>query len=94
MSVRGKGHSERSNVIILFTGALDPKTFSEFVAHRAHRLDLDARLGEIGPDRVSVAVSGEPDLIDAFEIACSLGPINCLVLDVVRHRTETALWSP
>ncbi len=78
----------------MFTGAFDPEAFADFVAHRAHRLDLDARFGEIGPERVSVAVSGEPELIDAFEIACSLGPINCLVLNMARHGAETASWKP
>lgn len=76
---------------LIFTGAFEPDAFAEFVGHRARRLDLHAELAELGPDRVSVAVRGAPELVDAFEAACSLGPINCLVLDVVRVPAEAPL---
>ena len=35
-----------------------------------------------------VRVSGQRDLIDAFEMACSLGPIDCLVLDCARAEIQ------
>jgi hypothetical protein len=35
-------------------------------------------------------VCGSHDLVDAFEMACSLGPYECLVLDVVRHAARAA----
>jgi hypothetical protein len=69
---------------IVFVGRFVPQSFAEFVHHRAHRLALSAGIDVIGPDRVEVSVTGEPDLVDAFEMACSLGPINCLVLDSFR----------
>ena len=69
---------------IVFVGRFVPLSFAEFVHHRAHRLALSAGIDIIGPDRVEVSVTGEPDLVDAFEMACSLGPINCLVLDSFR----------
>jgi hypothetical protein len=70
---------------IIFTGRLRPESFAEFIRHRAGRLSLDAGLGAIGPERAEVSVTGEADLIDAFEMACSLGPIDCLVLDTHRR---------
>ena len=74
----------------MFVGRLGPESFAEFVAHRARRLALEHGLGAVGPSRVEVTVRGEPDLIDAFEMACSLGPIDCLVLDAFREgRTGT-----
>jgi hypothetical protein len=51
----------------------------------AARLSLDAGQPDLGSDRVQITVSGQPDLVDAFEMACSLGPIDCLVEDVSRY---------
>jgi hypothetical protein len=68
----------------VFVGRFEPESFVEFVHHRARRLALDVGVGGVSPDRVEVSVSGETDLIDAFEMACSLGPMECLVLDTFR----------
>ena len=70
---------------IVFIGQFHPESFVEFVDHRARRLQLDAVVESVGVDRITVAVSGQRDLIDAFEMACSLGPIDCLVRDVERR---------
>jgi hypothetical protein len=78
----------RAAATIVFSGSLQPGSFLEFVAHRGGRLALSTRLEAAGPDQVTVSVSGEPELIDAFEMACSLGPIDCLVRDVVRIEAE------
>jgi hypothetical protein len=75
----------RETVTFLFTGRFDTASFAEFARHRAARLSLDAELSDPRPDRMRVTVSGQPDLVDAFEMACSLGPIDCLVEDVVRY---------
>jgi len=72
-------------VTLVFVGRLRPESFAEFVAHRARRLALDHALGAVGAERLEVTVRGEPDLIDAFEMACSLGPIDCIVLDAFRE---------
>ncbi len=74
-------------VTFLFTGRFDTQSFAAFARHRAARLSLDAGAPDLETDRICITVSGEPDLVDAFEMACSLGPIDCLVADVVR-RTE------
>jgi hypothetical protein len=70
----------------VYTGRFQPESFVEFVHHRAWRLALRAVVGAIGRDRIEVSVSGEADLVDAFELACSLGPIDCLVLDTFRSQ--------
>jgi hypothetical protein len=70
----------------VFVGRFEPGTFIEFVHHRAHRLALRAGIGGAARDRIEVSVSGEADLIDAFELACSLGPIDCLVVDIFRSQ--------
>ena len=66
---------------LIFIGRFRPESFLEFVHHRAERLALSTRLETVRRDRIEVFVTGEEDLIDAFEIACTLGPIDCLVLD-------------
>ncbi|WP_315831211.1 hypothetical protein [Bradyrhizobium prioriisuperbiae] len=70
---------------IVFVGRFVAASFIEFVDHRARRLQLDAVVEAVSSDRIEVAVSGQRDLIDAFEMACSLGPIDCLVHDVARR---------
>lgn len=71
-------------VTLVFLGRLAPSSFAEFVDHRAGRLALGHAFGRLEPGRVEVTVSGDPDLIDAFEMACSLGPIDCLILEAYR----------
>jgi hypothetical protein len=66
---------------LIFIGRFRPESFLEFVHHRAERLALSTRLETVRRDRIEVFVTGEEDLIDAFEIACTLGPIDCLVRD-------------
>jgi hypothetical protein len=74
-----------NGVTLVFLGRLRPESFTAFVSHRAGRLALEHAFGAVGPERVEVTLTGDPDLIDAFEMACSLGPIDCLVLDVFRE---------
>ena len=74
---------------LVFRGRLHPDSFADFVAHRAGRLALSHRLDSLDADRAVVTVSGQPDLVDAFEMACSLGPADCLVLDT---RRTAARW--
>lgn len=71
-------------VRISFSGHFVPPSFLEFVDRRAARLDLDVSVTSADQGRVAVEISGQPDLIDAFEMACSLGPLDCMVLDCER----------
>ena len=71
-------------VTIAFRGRFAVAAFTDFIEHRARRLDLALRLTHADPKLFTAVVSGEPDLIDMFEMACSLGPLDCLVDDVMR----------
>jgi acylphosphatase len=73
-----------SNARLVFTGRFQTLSFDAFVRDRAIRLDLDATIEELDAARVAVSVTGQAGLVDAFEMACSLGPIDSLVLDVAR----------
>lgn len=68
----------------VFSGELECASFVEFARHRADRLDLELDVGACGRASISVSVSGADVLVDAFEMACSLGPYNCIIRDVVR----------
>jgi hypothetical protein len=72
-------------VRIVFVGRFRLKSFTEFVEHRARRLGLEATIDEASATRFGTVVAGQPELIDAFEMACSLGPFDCLILDVERN---------
>ncbi|MFM2279014.1 MAG: hypothetical protein RLZZ444_1245 [Pseudomonadota bacterium] len=78
-----------SAIRFTFTGTIACDSFLEFARHRARRLDLDLDIGRCDNGRVELTVEGQEALVDMFEMACSLGPYDCIILDV--HRTETAL---
>jgi acylphosphatase len=73
---------------VVFHGRFRTESFLEFVRHRAERLALRAFIEMVAPDRIEVSVTGAEELVDAFELACSLGPIDCLVVDHRRVRTD------
>lgn len=75
----------RQTATMVFTGSFQPARFATFAEHRARRLDIALRLGGLTASAITVTVEGEPDLVDAFEMACSLGPLDCIVLDVRRE---------
>jgi hypothetical protein len=74
----------------VFKGTFRTESFVEFAQHRAERLGLDLQFGQANAEAVAVKVFGAGDLVDAFEMACSLGPFDCFVLDVVRDDVELA----
>ena len=76
--------------VMTFTGRFRPASFRAFAEDRARLLALDAAWGEAAPDRIVVAVAGQRDFIDAFEMACSLGPMDCLVHEIERRETDSA----
>jgi acylphosphatase len=75
----------RERIELVFLGVFEPASFSEFMGHRARRLSVDAETHRLDAGRVEVTVEGESALVDMFEVACSLGPLDCLVTDVSRR---------
>ena len=69
----------------VFRGRLRIDDFVEFARHRAARLDLAIDIGDVSDEAIALTVRGASELVDAFEMACSLGPYQCLVLDVTRR---------
>ncbi|MCL6707681.1 hypothetical protein M8R20_11775 [Pseudomonas sp. R2.Fl] len=67
-----------------FKGSLVCDSFLGFARHRAGRLDLKLDIKRCDEKAAKMSVEGAEVLVDAFEMACSLGPYDCLVLDVER----------
>lgn len=69
-----------------FSGQIEPRSFSEFAQHRAAKLELWLDICILEKDFVKLDVEGQPDLVDSFEMACSLGPQDCIVREVTRRQ--------
>lgn len=79
MAVSPSGHTR-----LTFKGRLQVESFTAFAHHRAGRLGLRIDIVRADDRAITVDVAGLADMVDAFEMACSLGPYDCLVLDVAR----------
>lgn len=73
---------DRRTIIYAFTGLFQPESLVAFMHHRAQRLGIVATVIGSSTTRISVEVTGQIDLLGAFEMACSLGPADGLVRDV------------
>ncbi|HUG61566.1 MAG TPA: hypothetical protein VMP03_06955 [Methylomirabilota bacterium] len=74
---------DRSSARFRFAGAIDTAAFAAFAADRVRRLDLRG-LPMVDGDAVVCDVWGWPDLVDAFEMACLIGPAGSLVTEFER----------
>ena len=71
----GAGGAARCAAEFRFQGRLG-EPFVTFAIRRADRLSLSGWVHRSETDIVTVAAEGPQALVDAFEIACSLGPID------------------
>ena len=65
-------------------GQLAAPGFADWVCDRAARLDLTGWVRSDGPSAMTIVVAGPPTLVDAMEMACSLGPMDVLVERIER----------
>ena len=68
---------------IALLGRVDDPAFLPWIERHRARLGLSGGIATCQAGRIELVVSGAPDLIDALELACSLGPAEVLV-----ERTE------
>lgn len=61
------------------TGALGAPGFPDWICHRARLLDLAGWVAQKDETELTIVVVGPEPLIDAMEMACSLGPVDVLV---------------
>lgn len=77
-----------SRATFTFSGQIRPDSFAEFAAHRAARLSVALDTVALDATAARLCVAGAPDLLDAFEMAMSLGPADCLVREVERNDND------
>lgn len=70
-------------------GKVDGVGFEEFAAHYARRLSLSGQYRSLGGGLLRITLFGRRELIEMFEIACSLGPRGALV-DGIKMRVQPA----
>lgn len=75
----------RIGVRLTLTGSLAAASLLPWIQHRAERLDLVGWVRQDTADQVTIEVHGPAPLVDAMEIACSLGPADALVDSIARH---------
>lgn len=79
----GQGGQALRAVELTYRGDLG-EAFVQFALDRARRLSLDGWISarpDTVKDTVKLAAQGPQALVDAFEIVCSLGPIDARVTD-------------
>ncbi|MEM6372112.1 MAG: acylphosphatase [Pseudomonadota bacterium] len=64
---------------IRLMGAFNPSSFKSWICARARLLDLNGSVTSHGTQTISILVQGPQALIDAMEMACSLGPMDAMV---------------
>jgi len=89
----GRGGAAHCAVELRFRGRLG-ETFIAFAVKRANRLSLRGWIQETSPDAVTIAAEGPEALIDAFEITCSLGPIDSDVESWTRKEAAAGINAP
>lgn len=72
-------------------GDFSGRGFIDWIADRAARLSIDGQVHHVDDTRLELSVTGERVLLDAMEVACSLGPAAARVDDVsVLHEQRPA----
>ncbi|MEX0344760.1 MAG: acylphosphatase [Rhizobiaceae bacterium] len=74
---------------MLICGQLGGDAFPEWVSHRAAVLDLKGWMKMPSDNFAEISVTGDRILVEAFEIACSLGPGEAMI-DSIETRPGNA----
>ena len=88
---RAQGEAKTAQACFTFRGRLDCESFEAFARHRAGRLDLALSFETCTSQAATMAVTGQADLVDAFEMALSLGPRDCLVTSIERRGDASSI---
>ena len=77
--------SQTVNVKLTIYGVLPQISMTDWVIHRGCLLDLDGWVKHNDNSCIEIVASGDKILIDALEVACSLGPAKALVESITRQ---------
>lgn len=78
---------------LLIRGLFLTDTFPTWIIRRATKLSLSGWVKKHNNRLIEVSVGGDQILIEALEVACSLGPIDAVV-DSVEKRAKSAPEQP
>ncbi len=78
---------------IVLSGTLFRETLPDWVEHRALKLGLSGWVKWDAAGQLEITVIGHDDLIDALEIACSLGPYDSRIEATRREKTNISSLS-
>jgi len=73
-----------ATITLLITGNFRSADFSEWIVHRAAKLNLSGWVKPHNDQFIEIFVCGDQTLIDALEVACSLGPIDAQVHTIAK----------
>ena len=75
--------------LMVLSGNVGAPDFLDWISHRARRLGLKGWVKAASCNRLEMLVIGPPDLVDAMELGCSLGPMSVMVDHVDRTSHDT-----
>ena len=73
---------------IKIIGSFDNIAFRDWIMHRSAVLGLDISSLTYGQSSITFSASGHSVLLDAMEIACSLGPLEAMVEQIHANDLE------
>lgn len=87
--------SKEVTVSLSISGHFYTGSFPEWITHRANLLSLCGWVKMLDENHITVQVCGDQVLVDAFEAACSLGPMEVVVesIEVQPQITDYAFGS-
>lgn len=68
----------------IILGDVGAAPFLPWIERHARRLGLRGHIARVSAGRIEVELSSPPDLIDAMEMGCSLGPMEVWVESIQR----------
>ncbi len=74
-NINPTGHWETMTI----SGDLDTASFLPWIERHANKLGLQRHIIQANSARIEIEIEGPVELIDAMEMACSLGPISVMV---------------
>ncbi len=82
---------DSSNTVAwLIKGQFHSDNFALWITERANKLDLTGWVQAHSNQLIELVVSGDQILIDAMEVACSLGPIDARVDTIEAQSVKVA----
>lgn len=81
-------NNSRQTLVFDLTGRVDADDFAEWIKRHAWKLGVDFRIRQRLPHLVSIEATGAREMVEAFALACSLGPKSvCIERLVVSQAT-------